>query len=143
MEFLVTNSAGYVSRLPITVRIYDEREEAKLPSIKLTKYLINVEKGTDIDPASYIKALEVNGIVYSKNNDTGLFESEPDELNTEILTIDSSAVTIDASAYDKETSGTYEIIYKVSDAEGDVGVTRLYVVVREDNVRMANEKPGT
>ena len=143
MEFQVTNSAGYVSKLPITVRIYDEREEAKSPSIKLSKYLINVEKGTEIDPGSYVKTVEINGIAYIRSKDSNTFVDETDELNTEPSTIDLSAVTIDASAYDKETSGTYEIQYNMTDPEGDVGVARLYVVVREDDVKVPSERPET
>ena len=72
MEFQVTNSAGYVSKLPVTVRIYDEREEAKSPSI-----------GTDIDPGSYVKSLEIDGIVYNRSKDSDSFVSETDEQNTE------------------------------------------------------------
>ena len=140
MEFQVTTSAGYVSKLPITVRIYDEREEAKSPSIKLSEYLINVEKGTDIDPKSYVKSLETNGIVYTRSKDSNTFVSEPNENNAESFTIDLNAVTIDASAYDKDTSGTYEIQYHMTDSEGDVGVARLYVVVREDDVNLPSEE---
>ena len=143
MEFQVTNSAGYVSRLPITVRIYDEREEAKSPSIELTKYLINVEKGTEIDPGSYVKTLEINGTAYIRSKDSNTFAAETDELNTEPSTIDLSAVTIDASAFDKDTTGTYEIQYHMTDPDGDVGVARLYVVVREDDVKVPGERPET
>ena len=143
MEFQVTNSAGYVSRLPITVRIYDEREEAKSPSIELTKYLINVEKGTEIDPGSYVNALEIDGIVYIRSKDSNSFAAETDGRNTEPLSIDLSSVTIDASAYDKDTTGTYEIQYHMTDPDGDVGVARLYVVVREDDVKVPGERPET
>lgn len=138
MEFQVTTSAGYVSKLPITVRIYDEREEVKSPSIELIKYLINVEKGTEINPGSYVKTVEINGTVYIRSKDSNTFAAETDEFNTEPSTIDLSAVTIDASAYDKETSGTYEIKYYMTDSEGDVGVARLYVVVREDDVNLSS-----
>lgn len=143
MEFQVTTSAGYVSKLPITVRIYDEREEVKSPSIELTKYLINVEKGAEIDPGSYVKTVEINGTVYIRSKDSNSFITETDELNTEPSTIDLSAVTIDASAYDKDTSGTYEIQYNMTDSDGDVGVARLYVVVREDDVKVPGERPET
>ena len=143
MEFQVTNSAGYVSRLPVTVRIYDEREEAKSPSIKLSKYLINVEKGTEIDPGSYVNALEIDGIVYIRSKDSNSFAAETDGRNTEPLSIDLSSVTIDASAYDKDTTGTYEIQYHMTDPDGDVGVARLYVVVREDDVKVPGERPET
>lgn len=142
MEFQVTTSAGYVSKLPITVRIYDEREEAKSPSITLSKYLINVEKGTDINPDSYVKALEISGIVYKRDKSSGLFVSEIDEQNTEVHTKDLNIVTIDASAYDKDTSGTYEIKYYLTDSEGDIGVARLYVVVREDDVKVIRGEDG-
>lgn len=143
MEFQVTTSAGYVSKLPVTVRIYDEREEAKSPSIMLSKYLINVEKGTEIDPGSYVESFEINGIVYKRSEDSNVFVSRVDEQNTAELMTDLSVITIDASAYDKETSGTYEIRYLLTDAEGDIGVARLYVVVREDNVKVTTEEAGT
>lgn len=142
MEFQVTTSAGYVSKLPVTVRIYDEKEEAKSPSIKLSKYLINVEKGTDIEPGSYVKSLEIDGIVYKRSEDSDIFVSETDEQNKETFTTDLSVVTIDASSYDKETSGTYEIKYFLTDSEGDPGVARLYVVVREDDVKVTSEEAG-
>ena len=142
MEFQVTNSAGYISKLPITVRIYDEREEAKSPSIKLSKYLINVERGTDIDPGSYIKSVVFNGLVYTRSEENGLFVSEADERDKETLTLNLDTVSIDASAYDKDTPGTYEIVYRMTDPEGEVGVARLYVVVREDDVKVTSEETG-
>ena len=143
MEFQATNSAGYVSNLPVTVRIYDEREEAKSPSIELTKYLINVEKGTDIDPGSYVKSLQIDGIAYTRGKDSDTFVSESDGKNTESLTVNLSDVSIDASAYDKDTYGTYEIQYHLTDPEGEIGVARLYVVVREDDVKISSEESGT
>lgn len=143
MEFQVTTSAGYISKLPITVRIYNEREEAKSPSIELTKYLVNVEKGTDINPGSYVKSLEINGVVYTRNRDSDSFISEATEQNSETHTIELSAVEIDASEYDKDTAGTYEIKYYMTDPEGDIGVARLYAVVREDDVKVTSEENRT
>lgn len=143
MEFQATNSAGYVTKLPVTIRIYDEREEAKSPSIELTEYLINVEKGTDINPGSYVKSLRIDGITYTRNKDSDTFVSESDGKKQETLTINLSEITIDASSYDKETSGTYEIQYHLTDPEGEIGVARLYVVVREDDVKLSREEPGT
>ena len=142
MEFQVTTSTGYISRLPVTVRIYDEREEAKSPSIELTEYLINVEKGTDIDPGAYLKSLVVDGIVYNRSKGSDSFVSEDDSKNTDVLKIDLNTITIDASAYDKDTSGTYEIKYRITDSEGNDGVARLYAVVREDNVKVTNKESG-
>ena len=142
MEFQVTTSAGYLSRLPVTVRIYNAAEEAKSPFIELSEYLINVEKGTDIDPGSYVKSLVVDGIVYNRMKDSDSFVSEEDGRNTERLEIDLKSISIDASAYDEDTSGTYEIKYRITDSEGNDGVARLYVVVREDDVKVTGKESG-
>ena len=142
MEFQVTTSAGYLSRLPVTVRIYNAAEEAKSPFIELSEYLINVEKGTDIDPGSYVKSLVVDGIVYNRSKGSDSFVGEDDSKNTEILKIDLNAIMIDATEYDKDTSGTYEIKYHITDSEGNDGVARLYVVVREDDVKVTNKESG-
>ena len=140
MEFQVTTSAGYISRLPVTVRIYNTAEEEKSPSIELTDYLINVEKGTDIKPGAYVKSLVVDGIVYNRMKDSDSFVSEEDGRNTERLQIDLKSISIDASAYDEDTSGTYEIKYRITDSEGNDGVARLYVVVREDDVKVTGKE---
>lgn len=142
MEFQVTTSAGYISRLPVTVRIYNTAEETKSPSIELTEYLINVEKGTDIKPGAYVKSLVVDGIVYNRMKDSDSFVSEEDGRNTERLQIDLKSISIDASAYDEDTSGTYEIKYRITDSEGNDGVARLYVVVREDDVKVTGKESG-
>ena len=90
-----------------------------------------------------MKTLEINGTAYIRSKDSNSFAAETDELNAEPSTIDLSAVTIDASAFDKDTTGTYEIQYHMTDPDGDVGVARLYVVVREDDVKVPGERPET
>ena len=75
--------------------------------IKLDEYMLEVEKGTDINSEEYIEYYEESGI---KNYS------------------DFSSIRI-RDNYNKNKEGIYEFIYDIRRANGDYGLTKLVVVV--------------
>lgn len=63
MEFQVSNSAGDVSTIPISVSF----NEPGAPLVNLTSYVVYVKKGDKIDPNEYIKNVQVGEKQYTTN----------------------------------------------------------------------------
>ena len=115
----VTNSAGGVSYLPITVEIHDPTVYYRLPQIKLTKNVVYVEKGSDFYEEDYLDSVTVNG--------TEFFFTEGSE-----NTIEYDRVDIESDV-DTDVSGYYEVVYSYQDTVSKTGTgkARLYVVVTD------------
>lgn len=115
MHLQVSNSAGDVTDLPVTVEYYDYSNEARSPHILLTEYLVYTKAGQTLDPASYLKGLKIREIEYDWESANSLgFTRE--------------SVSIEDTV-DYNTPGTYEIVYKIVDSDGNSGKVRLIVVV--------------
>lgn len=128
MEFIVTNSMGDVSSLPVKIKLYNPLDENSLPQIKLRNYLVNVPKGTEIDLDDMIENITYRGYVYYKNEDGNFYSGE--------YTTGGEAIMIPADflsrsgKVDYNTPGVYEITYKYTDSAIDISnFSRLYVVV--------------
>lgn len=115
MHLQVSNSAGDVTDLPVTVEYYDYSDEARRPQIVLTEYLVYTKAGQTLDPTSYLKGLKIRDIGYD-------WEAAGS------LGITRESVSIEDTV-DYNTPGTYEIVYKVADSDGNSGKVRLIVVV--------------
>lgn len=115
MHLQVANSAGDVADLPVTVEYYDYANEARSPQILLTEYLVYVNAGQTLNPASYLKGVKIR-------------EREYDWETADSVGLTRDSVSIEDTV-DYNTPGTYEIVYKVSDSDGDSGKVRLIVVV--------------
>ena len=115
----VTNSAGGVSYLPITVEIHDPTVYYRLPQIKLTKNVVYVEKGSDFNEKDYLDSITVNGTEF-------LFTEESEN------TIEYDRVEIESDV-DTDVSGYYEVVYSYQDTVSKTGTgkARLYVVVTD------------
>ncbi len=159
MEFIVSNSAGDVVTLPVTVTIYDELEESKKPHITLSDYLVYVKKGRKIDPWDYVEKITLDGKTYERYEDGLLYEKhylkqmleeqeqeEESEDETEEesstpeteITDPEKRVSIQAedieirNDIDYSKEGASEVTYRIHSVEsGEEGIIRLIVVVME------------
>ena len=127
----VTNSAGGVSYLPVTIEIYDASVRYRLPKLNLTDNVVYVEKGSSFNPEEYLKSIELRGTDYYMTEDSGTYGDPSGAAGTE-KTIGYDRVEIDDEV-DTDVSGYYEVTYSFEDTEADAGTgkARLYVVVTE------------
>lgn len=122
VTFTVTNSAGDISKLPCKVTIYDNATESGSPQIELSKYLIYVTAGTNVNPWNYVSAISMRGMHYERNEDGNLYSQDGS------MMISQSDVSIKGDV-DTNTPGTYEYRYKITDTNNRTGSVRLIVVV--------------
>lgn len=127
----VTNSAGGVSYLPVTIEIYDASAKYRMPQIKLSDYLVYVNKGSTFDVERYIRSITISGTEYEPVESGGTYgvswlANSPDK------TVDYSRVEIESDV-DTNVTGYYEVTYAFEDTENNTGTgqNRLYVVVTE------------
>lgn len=115
----VTNSAGGVSYLPITVEVYDPTVYYRLPQVKLTKNVVYVEKGSDFNEEDYLDSITVNGTEFLFTEESG-------------NTIEYDRVDIESDV-DTDVSGYYEVVYSYQDTVSKTGTgkARLYVVITD------------
>lgn len=128
MEFIVTNSMGDTSKLPVTVTIYSSEEESGLPEIVLTDYLINTSVGTEVDLDTLIEQIYYHNSTYRRGEDGNYYNGEIDyEGNPVILSSDSIQIEADI---DWNTPGVYEVKVTVSDDNAGLSnFVRCYIVV--------------
>ena len=128
----VTNSAGGVSYLPVTVEIYDASVRHKLPQIKLKENLIYVEKGDYFDEEENLESITVSGTEYSLTEDKGTYDATYVPNDVIDKTINYDLVEIDSDV-DTDVTGYYEVVYTFEDIVSSTGTgkARLYVVVTE------------
>lgn len=128
MEFIVMNSMGDTSTLPVTVKIYDPATWNSLPKINLKNYLINTPVGSVIDLDDVIESIAYRGVTYQRAED-GAFYSGEYNSDGEPIMISSEFVTHTGSVNFSEP-GVYEIVYTYEDAEEEItNDTRLIIVV--------------
>ena len=127
MEFIVMNSLGDTVSLPVTVKIYDTSYN-QLPKIKLKKYLLNVQAGTNVDLDSMVESIEYRGVTYKREEDGAFYSGEYDKYG-EAITIPAGRVSYSGEV-DLGEPGVYEITYTYNDSEEEItNNTRLYLVV--------------
>lgn len=124
VTYSVSNSAGDVSRLPVTIEYYGTSESSQRPKFELSDYLIYIRPGESIDPWQYLMSVTINGERFEKSADGQLVSTRDEE---EILP--ESRVEIDNPV--KNQAGVYEIVYQTDDKETGTGKVRLIVVVQE------------
>lgn len=106
VTYSVTDSCGVKVSLKTNVTLLTTESPVH---ISLKNYSLRVKKGTEISPQKYIDKIDLMGINYSylKNN-----------------------VTV-SHHYDASQEGTYEFLYRIK-VDGEVGITKLIVIVEED-----------
>ena len=128
----VTNSAGGVSYLPVTIEIYDASVQYRRPQLKLTDYVVYIEKGEYFDEEEYLSAITINGTEYSMTDEAGTYGAQYLSQDETEKTIGYDRVEIESDV-DTDVSGYYEVEYSFEDTEENTGTghARLYVVVLE------------
>ena len=126
----VTNSAGAISYLPVTVEIYDASVFHRLPLLNLKEYVVYVEKGDDFDEREYLTSIVINGTSYSLTEEEGTYENPAAAQEGTQKTIGFDLVDIE-SEVDTDVTGYYEVLYSFEDSvfKTGTGKVRLYVVV--------------
>lgn len=127
MMFTVANSAGDVSSLPVTVEIYDQKEETQKPHITLSSYLVYTAAGTPLNPWDYVQEIMFEGRDYIRDADGVLRDPDPGE-RQERTSISADEVSISEDV-DYNTPGVYEITYRITNENEMTGTVRLIVVV--------------
>lgn len=107
IDYSVKDSCGGTDHLNLKVDFIDNDKKMNL-DIQLSDYLIEVKKGTKIDPLDYVKDVKKRKV--SKK-----------ELITDI------EVT---SNYDADKTGIYDILYEIILPNGDYGISKLSVSVK-------------
>ena len=128
----VTNSAGGVSYLPITVEIHDPTVYYRLPQINLTQNVVYVEKGTDFDEEEFLDSITINGTRFTLTEGAGTYGASDSAGEESENTIGYDRVDIE-SEVDTDVSGYYEVLYSFQDTvtRAGTGKAKLYVVVTD------------
>lgn len=128
----VTNSAGGVSYLPVTIEIYDASVQYRLPQLKLKENVVYVGKGEDFNEEEYLSSITIGGTEYSLTDDAGTYGARYLSSDETVKTIGYDRIDVESDV-DTDVSGYYEITYSFDDTEGNNGTghARLYVVVLE------------
>ena len=132
----VTNSAGGVSYLPVTIEIYDASVQYKRPQLKLTDNVVYIEKGDYFDEEEYLTLITINGTEYSMTDETGTYGAQYVPQDETDKTIGYDRVDIESNV-DTDVSGYYEVTFSFEDTEKNTGTghARLYVVVLERGMK--------
>ena len=128
----VTNSAGAISYLPVTVEIYDASVFHRLPLLNLKEYAVYVEKGDEFDEREYLTSIVINGTSYSMTEEEGTYGSPAEAQEEAQRTISYDRVYIE-SEVNTDVIGSYEVLYSFEDtiSKTGTGKVRLYVVVTD------------
>ena len=128
MEFIVTNSMGDTSKLPVTITIYSAAKENGLPQIFLSSYLINQPAGERIDLMSLIEQIDYHNSTYRRGEDGNYYNGEIDSSGNAIM-IPSSSIRVDTDI-DWDTPGVYEVTFTFTDDKFDLSnYVRCYIVI--------------
>ena len=115
LEFKVSNSAGDVISLPVTVSYH----EVGAPIVQLSSYITYIKKGTQFDPSGYLKKVQIGTDEY----DMSEFR---DKYKDQTMTIKNGVNTME--------SGNYTVSYTVTTGSGNQlrgSTVYLQVVVME------------
>ena len=131
-RFTVTNSAGGVSYLPVTIEIYDASVQYRRPQLKLKDYVVYLEKGEYFDEEEYLSSITINGTEYSMTDEAGTYGARYVSQDETDETIGYNRVDIESDV-DTDVSGYYEVTYTFDDTVENTGtgLARLYVVILE------------
>ena len=115
VEFRVTNSLGDVSVIEAEVDVNDKTytELRMSPAVKLTDYLVYVDRYGYLDPMSCVSGISLSGVLYSV-----------EEFKNGTLVIDDVGV-------DYNTPGEYRVLYTCDNKGEYYGSAVLIVIVTE------------
>lgn len=115
VEFRVANSLGDISTLKAEVEVYDRTytESRMIPTIRLTDYIVYVDRYGYVDPMEHVLGIAVNGVPY-----------EVGEYGFGKLVCDDSGV-------DYTKPGAYKVIFSCDNREEYYGSAVMFVIVTE------------
>ncbi len=130
MLFSVTNSAGDVSELPVTVTVRDTSSSSSYdgPVVSLSQGLVNVAHGTGTNVFSFVKSVKLGNYLYTRGEDGTLRTTA----NWEALGIPEQLTMYDmrvVGPIDFDTPGVYELELHFTDFDGNDGFNRFIVFV--------------
>lgn len=114
----VSNSAGDVCAVPITLTVYDNDntgENYKEYPV-LSDYIVYTEVGKEVKLREYITGIEKNGTEYSFKEDKAMLTATKDDVKI-------------SSEIDYSKPGVYTVEYSYKAEGASKGVTKLFVVV--------------
>lgn len=127
-ELSVVGEAGAVTKVLVTVEIYDPEAERGLPVIGVDQVLLNTPVGTEVSPHSCITSVTMDGITYELGEDGKLHGEQ--RINGVLTDIDMNLEEVDVSGdVDYDTPGVYEMILSIKNKDGDAGTTRVFIHV--------------
>ncbi len=115
VEFKVTNSMGVISVLRANVEVYERTytETRTIPVIKLSDYLIYVDRYGYADPVNYVSGISLNGVYYALSE------------------YKAGSITVDDSDVDYSTPGVYTVRFSCDNRGEYVGYCTMMVIVTE------------
>ena len=138
----VTNSAGDMAELPVTITMYDTATENAAPKIQLSEYLVYTKTGQALDARGYLESVTYRGTEYGITSERGTFAVDTSAMGQDELSAfqneqqTSPSVSLEkfkiTDEVDYQTPGVYEIQYELTDDEENVGNVNLVVVVEEE-----------
>lgn len=131
MYIQVSNSAGDMLDLPVTVTFYEGSQSANTPQIALTEYLVYVGAGEEVDASSYLDTVTIGDTVYTLDAEQAAFVPDEESAENGAEAIPLSEVTVEGQA-DTETAGVSELTYSYTDSSTELtGTARLVIVAEE------------
>lgn len=121
MKLEVTNSAGDTRYLPLTVTIYDSSVYSQTPQINLKHYVVYLRKGEKIDLEKYLDSVTLYGSEHKIVSGSAIRND----------TVGRNAIKISDKDVDYQKAGTYEAVYSMRSEQGQIGKTRLIIVVED------------
>ena len=115
VEFRVTNSLGDMSVLEAEVEVYDRTytESRMIPIIRLTDYIVYVDRYGYVDPMEHVLGVAVNSVPY------------------EVGAYPFGTLTYDDSAVDYTKPGTYKVVFSCDNKEEYYGSAVMFIIVTE------------
>lgn len=115
VQYRVTNSLGDVSVLDTEVEIYERTytESRMIPSIRLTDYILYVDRYGFVDPEEHLAGITLGGVPYT----VGEYKA--------------GSIEIDDAGVDYTTPGIYRIRYTCDNRQEYYGTAVLIVIVTE------------
>ena len=127
-ELSVMGEGGAVTKIPVTVEIFDPEEEGGLPVIGVDQVLINTPVGNEVSPHSVITFVTVDGTTYELGGDGSLHGQQ--RINGVLTDVKMDLTNVAVSGdVDYDIPGVYEMILSIKNEDGNTGTTRIYIHV--------------
>lgn len=114
VNFQVSNSAGDVAELPLTVEYYDAAEDNAVPKVELSEYLIYAKSGDSFEPMDYVSGIIKGGNYWEIDERNNPYDADDIEVSNPV---------------DTSVPGVYEVSYTIPTEETYQPKIRLIVIV--------------